>query len=95
MTTKEKIEQLLHEAFTLSHLEVIDDSAKHAGHRGVKEAGGGGHFQILIIASDFEGQTRIARHRMVNKALASLIPKEIHALGIRAHSPIEYNIAES
>lgn len=92
MNTKDKIEQLLRDAFDIHHLEVINDSAKHAGHRGVIEAGGGGHFQILIIAPDFEGQTRIARHRMVNKALAPLIPKEIHALNIRAHSPIEYNV---
>lgn len=92
MNTKEKIQQLLSVAFEPTHLEIIDDSYKHRNHKGVKEAGGGGHFQVLIIAKNFEGQTRIGRHRMVNKVLAELIPSEIHALGIQAHTPIEYNI---
>ena len=92
MSTKEKIEQLLQDSFTVKYLEVTDDSTRHRNHRGVKEAGGGGHFHVNIISPDFEGQTRIARHRMINKALAELIPADIHALGIHAHTPIEYNI---
>jgi BolA protein len=35
-------------------LQVIDDSARHAGHAGAK--GGGGHYRLLIVSDAFAGQ---------------------------------------
>lgn len=70
-------------------LEIFDDSADHAGHAGVIESGGGGHFQVVIVSAAFAGQSRIARHRLVYDALRDLMPGSIHALAIVAHAPEE------
>lgn len=68
-------------------LQVIDDSAAHAGHDGAKS--GGGHYRMLIVSSRFAGKATIARHRLVYDALGSLMQKQIHALSITAKTPEE------
>lgn len=68
-------------------LEVFDDSHEHAGHAGAKD--GGGHFQLVIVSRAFSGQSAVARHRLVYRALADLMPGRIHALAIRAYAPGE------
>ena len=68
-------------------MEIIDDSARHAGHAGARD--GGGHFQLHIVAPCFEGAGKMARHRMVYDALGALMRREIHALSIVARSPSE------
>lgn len=69
-----------------SHLDIEDDSARHAGHAGNS---GGGHFTIMMVSSHFSDKSRIMRHRVVYQALEDLIPSRIHALSIRAHAPDE------
>ena len=68
-------------------LEVFDDSQEHAGHAGAKD--GGGHFQLVIVSRNFAGKNAVARHRLVYEALGDLMPKQIHALAIRAYTPEE------
>jgi len=68
-------------------LEVFDDSHEHAGHAGAKD--GGGHFQLVIVAREFAGKSAVARHRLVYEALSDLMPRQIHALAIRAYAPEE------
>ena len=61
-------------------IEVIDDSAAHAGHAGAQ--GGGGHFRVRIDAPQFAGLRPVARHRLVYDCLADWIPARIHALSM-------------
>jgi len=68
-------------------LEVFDDSRDHAGHAGAKD--GGGHYQLVIVSRQFAGKNALARHRLVYEALSDLMPKQIHALAIRAYTPEE------
>ncbi|QNN21475.1 BolA family transcriptional regulator [Planctomycetales bacterium ZRK34] len=79
----EKIQRLLTEALTPTHLVIEDQSHLHAGHAGARESGGG-HFAIEIKSPAFEGKTALQRHRMVYDALAEMMPREIHALSIRS-----------
>lgn len=67
-----------------SLLRITDDSHLHAGHAGARE---GRHFSVHIVSPRFIGMTRLARHRLVYDALASLIPQGIHALAIDAQTP--------
>jgi BolA family transcriptional regulator, general stress-responsive regulator len=67
-------------------LEIIDDSAKHAGHAGARE---GGHFRVSLVAEAFRGRSQIERHRIVYSAVAGLMGRDIHALNIRARTPEE------
>jgi BolA protein len=71
-----------------THLELHDDSARHAGHAGA--AGGAGHFDVLIVAAAFADLAAVARHRAVYAAVGDLIPGEVHALSIRAYTPDEW-----
>jgi BolA protein len=68
-------------------IEIVDDSAKHAGHEGAKS--GGGHYRLTIVSARFAGQTTLARHRMIYAALSPLMQREIHALAIVARAPDE------
>lgn len=68
-------------------LEIIDESAKHAGHAGA--ASGGGHFIVHIVANAFRDKTLIQRHRLVYDAVGDIMHREIHALSIQAKTPDE------
>ena len=68
-------------------IEIVDESAKHAGHVGA--ASGGGHFRLAIVSPRFTGCRTMERHRLVYDALGSLMKREIHALSIIARSPDE------
>lgn len=68
-------------------LEIIDESAKHAGHAGA--ASGGGHFIVTIVSPAFENKTLIQRHRLVYDAVGDIMHSEIHALSIQARTPQE------
>ncbi|MDK9704922.1 MAG: BolA family transcriptional regulator [Sulfuritalea sp.] len=68
-------------------VDIIDDSARHAGHEGAR--GGGGHFRLAIVSSRFAGCRTMERHRLVYDALGPLMKKEIHALSIDARTPDE------
>ena len=77
-----RIEALLSEAFSPDELLVKDQSHLHAGHAGAQD--GRGHFDVTIVASAFEGCSRIESHRLVYEALGDLMATDIHALSIRA-----------
>ena len=84
--TTARMRELL-EALEPIALDIVDDSAKHAGHEGAKS--GGGHYRVSIVSPQFEGKDTLARHRLVYGALAPLMPREIHALAISALAPGE------
>ena len=67
-------------------LELVDDSAAHAGHAGARE---GAHFNLRIVSTRFEGKPRIARHRLVYDALRPWMAEGVHALAIDARTPDE------
>ena len=75
----------LERAFAPSALEIVDDGARHAGH---KEAGRG-HFRVRLVSEAFRGRSRLERHRMVYAALAPLLERSVHALNITARTADE------
>lgn len=83
-----QIEQRLRTALAPQRLEIVDDSAKHAGHAGARESGGG-HYNVTIVSAAFAGKNLIERHRLVYGALGELMHKDIHALSLQALSPDE------
>ena len=84
--TAAEVEQRLREQLEPTVLEVIDDSARHAGHAGARE---GSHFEVRLESPRFAGLSRLARHRLVYDALGPLVPLGIHALAIEARAPDE------
>ena len=86
MTVADRIERSLAKLAPES-LEIVDESAAHAGHEGARS--GGGHYRLFIVAQAFEGKSPQLRHRMVYDALGPMMQHDIHALAIKAYAPGE------
>lgn len=69
-------------------LQLVDESAQHAGHAGARP-GGNTHWRLTIVSPRFAGKSTVARHRMVYQALGELMQNPIHALAINARAPEE------
>lgn len=82
------IRERLQAALAPEHIDIVDESHKHAGHAGARESGGG-HFNVTVVTESFRNQSPIQRHRLIYAAVEDLMPHEIHALSIRALTPEE------
>ena len=69
-------------------MELVDESAAHAGHAGASP-GGNTHWKLTIVSAAFAGMPTVARHRMIYQALGELMQHPIHALAITARAPEE------
>jgi BolA family transcriptional regulator, general stress-responsive regulator len=90
MSSKTAVETAIHAqlmaALEPTRLEVINESHLHAGHRS-SPGTGDSHFRLVVVSQKFTGLSRVARQRLVNQALASLIGTPIHALAMEALAP--------
>jgi BolA protein len=80
--TAAAIESRLREALAPTLLEVLDESAAHAGHSGANGLGYGTHFRVRIGGPAFAGRSRVAQHRLVYDALQKFTDAGLHALAI-------------
>ncbi len=73
-----------------AHLEIIDDSSKHAGHAAMKGLNPKEtHFRVTIVSEKFQGLALIKRHRMVNSLLDEELKNGLHALQLFTKTPEE------
>jgi BolA protein len=86
MELSERIQRRLEERLQPTLLEVLDESAAHAGHSGANAEGKGTHFRVRIAAPQFAAISRVARHRLVYDALQEFIDQGVHALAIETTS---------
>ena len=77
-----ELQARLQERLAPSRLEVIDESAAHAGHAGAGAEGFGTHFRVRVAAPAFTEQTRVTCHRLVYDALRPFLDAGLHALAI-------------
>ncbi|MFM8574467.1 MAG: BolA family protein [Limnohabitans sp.] len=82
MDTAEQIRLRLTERLAPTALEVIDESALHAGHAGASPSGQGSHIRVRVASPLFTGIGRVQRHRLVYDALQDFIDQGLHALAI-------------
>ena len=82
------IERVLRDRLGASHVEVVDQSARHATHAGARA--GGGHYSLLVVAESFRGLDRIAAHRLVYDALGDMMSEDIHAISMRTFTPEQW-----
>lgn len=76
--SEEYIKNKLKESLEAEHVEVVDQSD-----------GCGGKFEAVIVAAQFEGRGLLARHRLVNTALAQEL-KTIHAFSQKTFTPEQW-----
>jgi BolA family transcriptional regulator, general stress-responsive regulator len=80
--TADALRGRLEELLAPTRLEVIDESAAHAGHAGADGSGFGTHFRVRIASPMFTGRSRVACHRLVYDALQDFVARGLHALAI-------------
>jgi BolA family transcriptional regulator, general stress-responsive regulator len=86
---KSYIEQTLQERLAATHVEVEDESHKHAGHPGAKS--GGGHYRVKVASPHFEGLSLLDRQKIINALFAEDIQEHrIHALSVKTYTPDEW-----
>lgn len=78
----EQMHRQLAQTLSTTALEVIDESAAHAGHAGSNGTDFGTHFRVRIASPLFTGKSRVAQHRLVYDALQEFIDQGVHALAI-------------
>jgi BolA protein len=81
-STAQRMDACLREKLQARALEVLDESAQHAGHAGADGSGFGTHFRVRIASPLFTGKSRVARHRLVYDALQEFMVQGVHALAI-------------
>jgi BolA protein len=82
LPTVAAIEAQLRADLQPTELQVIDESAAHAGHAGANAEGHGTHFRVRIASGLFAGKNRVSRHRLVYDSLQNFIDQGLHALAI-------------
>lgn len=84
----EAMREKLTDALSPTRLEIVDDSARHAGHAGARD-GGESHFNVTIVCAAFAGIGRVQRQRLVHDALAEELAGPVHALSLKLLAPQE------
>ncbi|AYM98691.1 BolA family transcriptional regulator [Acidovorax sp. 1608163] len=82
MTFADQMHHQLAQQLSTTALEVLDESAAHAGHSGSNGTDFGTHFRVRIASPLFTGKSRVAQHRLVYDALQEFIDRGVHALAI-------------
>ena len=82
LPTAAALEQRLTERLAPTQLQVLDESAAHAGHAGAGPEGFGTHFRVRISSPLFTSLSRVQRHRLVYDALQDFVDQGLHALAI-------------
>ena len=88
MSVADTMRRKLTERLAPMRLDIIDDSARHAGHAGA-QLGGETHFDVTIVSDAFAGIGRVARQRLVYETLADELAGGVHALALRTLTPEE------
>ena len=85
MDIVEQMKKLIQDKTDAEIIEVVDQSAAHAGH-----GADGGHFNALIVSEKFKGLGLVQRHQLVYQAIAP-VKEAIHAFSMRTHTPEEWS----
>lgn len=91
MTSRaERIKATLDSVFYPILLDIKDESHRHARHAARQDLPAGEtHYRLELVSTAFAGQSRVARQRAVNEALATEFSSGLHALSMTLRTPEE------
>ena len=75
MVTPDSVRDSIAAGIACEHLEVSGDGA---------------HFEALIVATAFDGLSRVRRHQLVYAALGERMREEVHALSMQTLTPAQW-----
>ena len=82
---EKQIRDKLNEAFTVEHLELINESDMHSGPPGRES-----HFKLLLVSKDFDGLNRVQRQQKVYGVLKEEMANLVHALSQQTFTSTEW-----
>jgi BolA protein len=85
VTRQERIQDKLAKGLEISHLVVENESHNHSVPKGSET-----HFKVLIVSAAFDGLGAVERHRRVHGLLADELRSGLHALTLRALTPVQW-----
>ena len=86
MSVEEDIIEKLTNTLHPEYLEVLNESHMHNVPPGSES-----HFKVTAVSKAFEGKMLVARHRLINKALAEELEGPVHALALHTMTPAEWS----
>ncbi len=86
MIVQQTIEEKIRTGLDPSYCEVINESHMHNVPPGSES-----HFRLVLVSERFTGQSRVARHQMVNGILADELEGPVHALAMQTHTAEEWS----
>lgn len=78
MVIQQQMQTKLTDALEPRYLDIVNESHKHNVAPGSES-----HFKVTMVSDQFGGKNKVARHRMVNKVLATELAESIHALSLQ------------
>tara|TARA_Y100000588_G_C14194046_1_gene899354 strand:+ start:746 stop:1063 length:318 start_codon:yes stop_codon:yes gene_type:complete len=85
MSRKQRIQEKLQNALQADFIEVIDESSSHSVPLGAES-----HFKCIVVSNAFQNQSKIKRHRQVNKLLKEEFDHGLHALSLKLFTKTEW-----
>ena len=85
MNVQESIESKLAAGLNPAHLEVLNESHQHNVPPNSET-----HFKVVLVAGDFEGKRKVARHQAVYGLLAEELAGPVHALALHTYTAAEW-----
>lgn len=89
----QRVKAVLEKELSPVSIELIDESDRHAHHvarpRGPREGAAETHFRLTVVSDAFEGVSRVARSRLVNRCLDAEFQDGLHALALTLQTPAE------
>ena len=66
---------------------LLEDAFPGAQVSAMDMTGGGDHWNVNIVAQEFEGLSLVEQHQLVYRALGDLMKEDIHALALNTSAP--------
>lgn len=85
---KDQIEKKIRENLNADYLLVEDESWQHGGGSHAQS-----HFKIVAVCKSFEGMRLLARHRLIQEALSTIIA-QVRAISLHTLTPDEWTRAQ-
>ena len=85
MRIETAIRDKLQQGFVFELLDVVNESHQHSVPKDSET-----HFRLLVVSPEFEGVSRLQRHRRVNGLLAEELASGVHALTMDLWTPAEW-----
>ena len=81
MNMDEEITRIVKETLKPVVFELVNESAKHAGHAG-DDGSGQTHYKLMVVSGVFQNMNRVERHQYVLSLLKPCFEHGLHAISL-------------